>query len=193
MIPTFFKDMAKTMKVITGAIVGGMTVFMLILNFIDDRRLPQELEDQGGVSSRARRGSYAAGRRGFACSATGCRTAQGRSSVRYGPYHRARHGGPASRDRHGKDPSQAEAGLADHGPGQPREARSGMLEFELKELENIFALLILGGFVGMPSPPAPIAIELLPLLERETGRHAQPVGLWPRIPLGALMGMLEVD
>ncbi len=33
-IPTFFKDMAKTNSVITGATVGGITAFMLILNFI---------------------------------------------------------------------------------------------------------------------------------------------------------------
>ena len=33
-IPTFFKDMSKVMSVITGATVGGITLFMLILNFI---------------------------------------------------------------------------------------------------------------------------------------------------------------
>lgn len=48
-----------------------------------------------------------------------------------------------------------------------RERAVDMLEFELKELENIFALLILGSFVGIPSPPAPIALELLPSMERE--------------------------
>ncbi len=32
-IPTFFRDMAKTMSVITGSVVGGITLFMLILNF----------------------------------------------------------------------------------------------------------------------------------------------------------------
>jgi len=32
-IPTFFRDMAKTMNVITGSVVGGITLFMLILNF----------------------------------------------------------------------------------------------------------------------------------------------------------------
>ena len=33
-IPVFFVDMAKTMNVITGSIVGAITLFMLILNFI---------------------------------------------------------------------------------------------------------------------------------------------------------------
>lgn len=32
-IPTFFVDMAKTMSVITGGVVGAITLFMLILNF----------------------------------------------------------------------------------------------------------------------------------------------------------------
>ncbi len=33
-IPTFFVDMAKTKNVITGSVVGAITAFMLILNFI---------------------------------------------------------------------------------------------------------------------------------------------------------------
>lgn len=73
-----------------------------------------------------------------------------------------------------------------------RERAVGMLEFELKELENIFTLLILGGFVGMPSPPAPIAIELLPLLEREMAVMLNRSD-FAQDPVGALMGILEVD
>ena len=41
------------------------------------------------------------------------------------------------------------------------------VEFELKELENLFALLVLGSFAGIPSPPAFISIDLLPHMERE--------------------------
>jgi len=33
-VPTFFSDMAKSQRVITGGIVGAMTVIMLILNFV---------------------------------------------------------------------------------------------------------------------------------------------------------------
>ncbi len=40
-----------------------------------------------------------------------------------------------------------------------------MLEFELLELENIFALLLFGSFVGMPAPPVHITLQLLPLME----------------------------
>ena len=35
------------------------------------------------------------------------------------------------------------------------------------ELEHIFALLVQGAFVGIPSPPMQISLELLPLMERE--------------------------
>ncbi len=73
-----------------------------------------------------------------------------------------------------------------------RDKATGMLEFELKELENIFALLIVGGFVGLPSPPAPIALELLPLLEREL-RILFARSDMSQDPIGSLMGMLEMD
>jgi len=73
-----------------------------------------------------------------------------------------------------------------------RDKATGMLEFELKELENIFLLLIIGGFVGMPSPPAPVALELLPYLEKEIAILLSRSDL-SNDPLGALMGMLEID
>ena len=42
-----------------------------------------------------------------------------------------------------------------------------ILEFELLELRNIFALLLFGSFVGMPAPPVHITLQLLPLMERD--------------------------
>lgn len=41
------------------------------------------------------------------------------------------------------------------------------IEVELRELENIFALLIIGSFIGLPSPPTSISLRLLPYLGRE--------------------------
>jgi hypothetical protein len=73
-----------------------------------------------------------------------------------------------------------------------REKATGMLDFELKELENIFTLLILGGFAGLPSPPSPIALELLPYMERELIVLLARADL-AQDPLGVLMGMLEID
>ncbi|MFO7729904.1 MAG: hypothetical protein R6V86_03970 [Spirochaetia bacterium] len=40
-------------------------------------------------------------------------------------------------------------------------------EFEVKELENLFVLLLMGSFTGVPSPPSFVAAELLPHLEHE--------------------------
>ncbi len=41
------------------------------------------------------------------------------------------------------------------------------VEEELEELEYIFALLTQGTFIGMPSPPAQISMDLLPLMEKD--------------------------
>ena len=73
-----------------------------------------------------------------------------------------------------------------------REKASGFIEFELKELENIFSLLLLGGFVGMPSPPVPIALELLPYMERELTIMLSRSDM-ASDPLCALVGLLDVD
>lgn len=48
-----------------------------------------------------------------------------------------------------------------------REQAVALTEVECRELENIFALLLLGSFVGLPAPPSFLAIELLPFMERE--------------------------
>ncbi len=40
------------------------------------------------------------------------------------------------------------------------------LEFELGEMENIFGLLVLGSFIGFPSPPMQITLDLLPEMEK---------------------------
>ncbi len=39
--------------------------------------------------------------------------------------------------------------------------------YEERELENVFALLVLGSFVGLPSPPTSISLRLLPHMGRE--------------------------
>jgi hypothetical protein len=48
-----------------------------------------------------------------------------------------------------------------------REKATALTVMEMEELENIFALLVLGSFAGFPSPPTFIAVELLPYMERE--------------------------
>ena len=48
-----------------------------------------------------------------------------------------------------------------------RSKATEILEFEVLELRNIFALLLFGSFVGMPAPPVHITLRLLPLMDRE--------------------------
>lgn len=50
-----------------------------------------------------------------------------------------------------------------------REKAASLTEVECRELENIFALLLLGSFIGLPAPPSFLAVELLPFMEREMG------------------------
>ncbi|MBW2631556.1 MAG: hypothetical protein JRC90_07325 [Deltaproteobacteria bacterium] len=48
-----------------------------------------------------------------------------------------------------------------------RENAVALTIVEARELENIFALLLLGSFVGLPSPPTFLSVELLPFMESE--------------------------
>jgi hypothetical protein len=42
-----------------------------------------------------------------------------------------------------------------------------LTDFEARELENMFVLILMGSFMGMPSPPSSLSIELLPYMEHE--------------------------
>ncbi len=63
---------------------------------------------------------------------------------------------------------------------------------EVAELRNIFALLLLGAFVGLPSPPTFLAVELLPFMEKELKildrRAADACDM-----LAEMCGMLGID
>lgn len=41
------------------------------------------------------------------------------------------------------------------------------VEYELREIENIFSLLLVGSFIGIPSPPSNISIRVMPYVVRE--------------------------
>ena len=41
------------------------------------------------------------------------------------------------------------------------------IEVEVEEMENIFGVLVLGSFIGLPSPPMQISLDLMPLMEKE--------------------------
>ena len=48
-----------------------------------------------------------------------------------------------------------------------RDQAAGTAESELVEIEHLFSILLLGTFVGLPSPPINITLDLLPDMERE--------------------------
>lgn len=59
------------------------------------------------------------------------------------------------------------------------------------KLERVFALLSLGVFVGIPSPPIHITTELLPDIERKLGLLCEPVAT-AHDPLGTLFSVFGI-
>jgi hypothetical protein len=66
------------------------------------------------------------------------------------------------------------------------------IEYELDELDNIFGILVLGAFIGIPAPPVHITMELLPLMDRELNIMLEKVST-AQDPLGDLFSVLEID
>ena len=48
-----------------------------------------------------------------------------------------------------------------------RETATSLIEQELIEEENIFALVTMSMFSGLPSPPTGVVLRILPYMERE--------------------------
>jgi hypothetical protein len=67
-----------------------------------------------------------------------------------------------------------------------------IIEYEAEELDNIFGILVLGAFVGIPSPPIFISTQLLPLMEKELGIMLAKVST-AHDPLGDLFSVLSID
>jgi hypothetical protein len=73
-----------------------------------------------------------------------------------------------------------------------REKVVSLTAFEARELENMFVLLLMGSFTGLPSPPAFLAAELLPYLGHELhvlSRRAESAS----DALAELTGMLGIE
>ena len=68
----------------------------------------------------------------------------------------------------------------------------GTIEYEVGELDNIFAILVLGAFIGIPSPPVHITMELLPEMEKEFEIMLEKVSI-AHDPLGDLFSVLSID
>lgn len=67
-----------------------------------------------------------------------------------------------------------------------------VIEHEIEELENIFALMVLGAFVGLPSPPIQITLDLMPHMERDLHLMLEKVST-AHDPLGDLFSVLSID
>ena len=67
-----------------------------------------------------------------------------------------------------------------------------IIDYEVEELDNIFGILVLGAFVGIPSPPIYISTQLLPLMEQELGVMLSKVAT-AHDPLGELFSVLGID
>jgi hypothetical protein len=66
------------------------------------------------------------------------------------------------------------------------------IEYEVEELDNIFGILVLGAFIGIPSPPIHITMELLPIMEKEFKTMLEKVTT-AHDPLGDLFSVLDID
>ena len=66
------------------------------------------------------------------------------------------------------------------------------IEYEVEELDNIFAILVLGAFIGIPSPPIHVTMALLPEMEKEMEIMLEKVST-AHDPLGDLFSVLGID
>lgn len=73
-----------------------------------------------------------------------------------------------------------------------RQSAVETVEHEEGEMENIFAILILGMFVGYPSPPIQITLDMLPYMEDELNLMIEKVST-AHDPLGDLFSIFDID
>ncbi len=73
-----------------------------------------------------------------------------------------------------------------------REKAAELTAYELRELENIFVLLLTGSLAGLPAPPPGVSIELLPCLEHELEVLNKRAAESPDA-LAELLGTLDID
>jgi len=66
------------------------------------------------------------------------------------------------------------------------------IEFEAEELDHIFGILVLGSFVGLPSPPMQISLDLMPFMEQELMLMMEKVDT-AHEPISDLFSVLDID
>ena len=65
------------------------------------------------------------------------------------------------------------------------------VEYEAKELDHIFGILVLGSFIGLPSPPMQISLDLMPFMEQELMLMMEKVDV-AHEPLSELFSTLDI-
>ncbi len=73
-----------------------------------------------------------------------------------------------------------------------RKRVTDVTEFEIRELENLFVLLLMGSFSGMPAPPSFISAELIPHLEHEI-KVLNSRAVCSSDSFAEIMGVLDID
>ena len=68
----------------------------------------------------------------------------------------------------------------------------GTIEVELEEMENIFGVLVLGSFIGLPSPPMQISLDLMPHMENHLVLMMEKVDT-ANEPIAQLFSVLDID
>ena len=66
------------------------------------------------------------------------------------------------------------------------------LEVEVEEMDHILGILVLGVFIGLPSPPMQISLELMPLMEKELLLMMEKVDT-ANEPMAQLFSTLSID
>lgn len=66
------------------------------------------------------------------------------------------------------------------------------IEFEERELENVFALILMGSFIGIPSPPTTLVLRLMPHMTRELYVMTRRASTMDDI-FGEITGIFDID
>jgi len=72
-----------------------------------------------------------------------------------------------------------------------QEQATEYIEAELRELENVFAVVVLGSLIGLPTPITPIAVKLAPYMLPELAAMAS-IGSRLDDLLGEIAGLVEI-
>ncbi|HDH87205.1 MAG: hypothetical protein JRF08_03710 [Deltaproteobacteria bacterium] len=66
------------------------------------------------------------------------------------------------------------------------------IEYVAEEMDHIFGILVLGSFVGLPSPPMQISLDLMPLMEEELMLMMEKVDT-AHEPISDLFSEFDID